>query len=427
MRSDLHVLVRMLAAVPGIRDIALTTNGILLAEQAAALKAAGLHRLNISLDALSEETFERIARRKGLQRVLDGISAAQKAGFRKIRLNAVSIRGITEDEIVPLARFRATIIWNCASSNTCRSMRNIIGSTTRCSAAPKCAKSFDQEVGALEPLPVEDPSQPATDFRYTDGGGRVGFINPVTEPFCGNCNRLRLTAEGQVRNCLFSTVEWDARALLRGGGSDEDIAALVEACVGAKKAGHGIDTPDFIRPDARHVSNRRLTERTVLCPRFCPLLCMRRIYLDNAATSWPKPTAVYDAVDKYLRENGAPAGRGTYSQAAEVERTIASGRAAIARLIGAADARQIIFTSNGTEALNLAIHGLLRPGDHAICTWADHNSVLRPLRQLEEHGQVEVTRVQCDATGLVIPTTSAAPCGPTRDWSPYCTLRMSPA
>jgi cysteine desulfurase / selenocysteine lyase len=130
---------------------------------------------------------------------------------------------------------------------------------------------------------------------------------------------------------------------------------------------------------------------------------MRRIYLDNAATSWPKPTAVYDAVDRYLRENGAPAGRGTYSQAVEVERAIASGRAAIARLIGAADAKQIIFTSNGTEALNLAIHGLLRPGDHAICTCADHNSVLRPLRQLEEHGQVEVTRVKCDAKGLVDP------------------------
>ncbi len=106
-----------------------------------------------------------------------------------------------------------------------------------------------QEVGALEPLPVEDPSQPATDFRYTDGGGRIGFINPVTEPFCGNCNRLRLTAEGQVRNCLFSTVEWDARALLRGDGSDEDIATLVKSCVGAKKAGHGIDTPDFVRPE----------------------------------------------------------------------------------------------------------------------------------------------------------------------------------
>ncbi len=129
----------------------------------------------------------------------------------------------------------------------------------------------------------------------------------------------------------------------------------------------------------------------------------RRIYLDNAATSWPKPPAVYDAVDKYLRVNGAPVGRSAYREAAEVERIIESARAAVARLIGASDASQIIFTTNGTEALNLAIHGLLRSGDHAICTWADHNSVLRPLRQLEEHGQVEVTRVRCDASGLVSP------------------------
>ena len=130
---------------------------------------------------------------------------------------------------------------------------------------------------------------------------------------------------------------------------------------------------------------------------------MKRIYLDNAATSWPKPDAVYDAVDKYLRENGAPAGRSAYTQAADVERAISSARAAVARLIGATSAKQIIFTSNGTEALNLAIHGLLRPGDHAICTWADHNSVLRPLRDLEEHSNVQVTRVRCDASGLVNP------------------------
>jgi GTP 3',8-cyclase len=248
VRHDVPTLVKMLVGIPGIRDIALTTNGILLAEQAASLKAAGLHRLNISLDALSEETFERIARRKGLQRVLDGIFAAQQVGFHRIRLNAVSIRGLTENEVVPLAMFArrhglelrfieympldAERHWNHDQVLSGGEMRRII----------------HEEVGPLEALPVDDPSQPATDFQYTDGGGRVGFINPVTEPFCGNCNRLRLTAEGQVRNCLFSTVEWDARALLRGGGTDDEIAALVVECVGAKKIGHGIDTPQFVRP-----------------------------------------------------------------------------------------------------------------------------------------------------------------------------------
>ena len=128
---------------------------------------------------------------------------------------------------------------------------------------------------------------------------------------------------------------------------------------------------------------------------------MKRIYLDNAATSWPKPEAVYQAVERYLRENGAPAGRSGYSHATEAERHIAAARAGVARLIGASDSRQIVFTQNGTDSLNLAIHGLLRPGDHAICTDADHNSVLRPLRDLEMHGGIEVTRVRCDARGLV--------------------------
>jgi cysteine desulfurase family protein len=132
-------------------------------------------------------------------------------------------------------------------------------------------------------------------------------------------------------------------------------------------------------------------------------MSVRRIYLDNAATSWPKPPAVYEAVDKYLRENGAPAGRSGYAEAIEVGATLAGARAAVARLIGAADARQIVFTLNGTDSLNLAIHGLLRPGDHAICTDADHNSVLRPLRHLEQCGQIEVSRVRCNSVGWVDP------------------------
>lgn len=254
LRHELPKLVEQLTKVPGIRDIALTTNGILLDEQAAALKAAGLHRLNISLDALSEEVFEQISRRKGLQRVLDGIAAAQLAGFRKIRLNAVSIRGITESEIVPLAEFARKhdlelrfIEYMPLDAEQHWQHDQVLG-------GGEVREIIDREVGALEPLPVEDPSQPATDFRSVDGSGRVGFINPVTEPFCGNCNRLRLTAEGQVRNCLFSTVEWDARAILRDASinqtaaADEQIAQLITACVGAKKLGHGIDTPSFIRP-----------------------------------------------------------------------------------------------------------------------------------------------------------------------------------
>ncbi len=248
VRQNVAELVRQLAAVPGIHDLALTTNGLLLAAQAADLKAAGLGRLNISLDALDEATFRRISRRDGLARVLEGILAAKQAGFTRTRLNAVSIRDLTEPQIVPLARFardegfemRFIEYMPLDADRGWRKNQVLSGDEVR--------SLIDREVGALEPVAVDDPAQPATDYRYRDGSGRVGFINPVTQPFCGRCNRLRLTAEGQVRNCLFSTVEWDARALLRGGGSDEEIAALVQASVGAKRAGHGIDTPEFIKP-----------------------------------------------------------------------------------------------------------------------------------------------------------------------------------
>jgi len=128
---------------------------------------------------------------------------------------------------------------------------------------------------------------------------------------------------------------------------------------------------------------------------------VERIYLDNAATSWPKPDSVYNATDAYQRDCGAAAGRGAYGEASEAGRLVARARQSIARLIGAADATQIVFSSNCTDALNLAIHGTLRPGDHAITTDAEHNSVLRPLRTLEQRGIVEVTRVACDRNGLV--------------------------
>ena len=139
-----------------------------------------------------------------------------------------------------------------------------------------------------------------------------------------------------------------------------------------------------------------------------------RIYLDNAATSWPKPEEVYAAVDRYQRELGAPAGRGVYSEALEVERRLAALRAALARLIGAADARQVVFTPNCTGALNLAIHGWLRPGDRVVTTVVEHNSVLRPLAQLEDDGAIEVERVGCDAAGVVDPDEIARACGRSR-------------
>jgi cyclic pyranopterin phosphate synthase len=242
-------LVARLAAVEGIYDIALTTNGILLAEQAQALKDAGLTRINISLDALTEETFRKIARRDGLDRVLAGIAAAKSVGFKKIRLNAVAIKGVTEPEIVPLTQFaraenmemRFIEFMPLDAENQWQHDQVLSGEEIR--------RQLEQAIGPLEAAARPDPSQPATDFRFTDGGGTIGFINPVTQPFCADCNRLRLTAEGKIRNCLFSMVEWDARSLLRGGGTDKDLTQLLRDCVLAKKPGHGIDSADFHKPE----------------------------------------------------------------------------------------------------------------------------------------------------------------------------------
>jgi len=248
VRHDLSVLVAMLAQVPGVRDIALTTNGMLLAEQAIALRKAGLKRLNISLDSLNPETFFKISRREGLEHVLEGIFAAQKVGFEKIRLNAVAIRGITEQEIVPLGKFAREHGMEMRFIEFMPLDADGAWDTEQVLSGAVIREILEREIGPLVPLAVEDPSQPATDYAFADGRGRIGFINPVTQPFCHNCNRLRLTAEGRVRNCLFSTEEWDAREILRGGGSDDDLAALVAASIGAKRAGHGIDSDEFVKP-----------------------------------------------------------------------------------------------------------------------------------------------------------------------------------
>ena len=249
VRADLARLVAQLSQLPDVEDLALTTNGILLAEQAAALRRAGLKRLNISLDTLSEETFQHISRRPGLDRVLAGIAVAQEAGFESVRLNAIAIRSLTDAEIVPLARFarerglelRFIEYMPLDAEQHWQAVDVLDGETIR--------RTLEAEFGPLRPVAPPHASQPATDFVYADGGGRIGLIRPVSQPFCGACDRLRLTAEGQVRNCLFSTKEWDARQLLREGGSDDDIADLVRDCILAKAPAHGIGNEDFVRPE----------------------------------------------------------------------------------------------------------------------------------------------------------------------------------
>ena len=250
VRRDLPVLIEKLARVPGIADIALTTNGVLLAEQARALYDAGLRRINVHLDTLDRERFRQITRRDDFDRVMAGIDACLALGYAPIKINAVAVKNLVEADIVPLARFGrergieiryiefmpldAQGLW---LRDKVLSMDDMIAMLTR-------------EIGALEPIPDADLRAPATEFRFADGVGRVGFIASVSKPFCLNCNRLRLTADGKLRYCLFAVDETDVKDLLRGGG-ELDEAALVERIretVREKWLGHEINSTKFVAP-----------------------------------------------------------------------------------------------------------------------------------------------------------------------------------
>jgi cyclic pyranopterin phosphate synthase len=247
MRRELPRLVRMLGEIEGIRDIGLTTNGILLAEQAQAFYDAGLRRLNISLDTLDPARFRQLARRDGLEKVIAGIQAAKRAGFHPIKINAISMRGITETEVVPLARF---------ARQHGLEMRFIeympIGADhwerNKVYFAHEIMEQLERDIAPLVPVDDYDPRSPAMEFQYTDGGGRVGIIASISRPFCMSCNRIRLTAEGKLRNCLFALEEVDVKSLLRKGAADAEIAAVIRSNVAAKWEGHEINTSRFIKP-----------------------------------------------------------------------------------------------------------------------------------------------------------------------------------
>jgi GTP 3',8-cyclase len=247
MRRDLHVLVHMLAQVAGIRDLGLTTNGVLLADQAQRLFDAGLRRMNVSLDTLSPERFRQIARRDGLDRVLEGINAAKRVGFDPIKINAVSIRGFTEDEVVPLARF---------AREKGLELRFIeympIGTDgwerQKVYFAHEILDQIEAGIGPVVPVENQDPRAPAQEFRYLDGGGRVAIIASISRPFCMRCNRVRLTADGKLRNCLFALDETDIKSLLRNAAPPEEIADAIRRNIHGKWEGHEINTARFIKP-----------------------------------------------------------------------------------------------------------------------------------------------------------------------------------
>jgi cyclic pyranopterin phosphate synthase len=247
VRKHVCRLVEMLAAVPGIDDLAMTTNGILLPQYAEDLKAAGLDRLNISLDTLDRRKFREIARRDELPRVLEGIAAAHRAGFHQIKLNALAIRGYTEDQVVPLARFARDHDMELRFIEFMPLDGDDQWNHSRVLPGQEILKTLTEAMGPLVPVGESEPRAPATRYRFVDGGPTIGLINSVSEPFCDRCSRLRLTAEGKIRNCLFATNEPDARAVLRAGGSDEQLAELIREAVHSKEQQHGCASGQLAR------------------------------------------------------------------------------------------------------------------------------------------------------------------------------------
>lgn len=248
MRKELHKLVRMLVAVPGIKDVGLTTNGILLKEHAAELFDAGLRRLNVSLDTLDPGRFRELTRRDGLDRVLAGLAEAKRVGFDPIKVNAVAIRGFAEYDVVPLARYARD---NGFEPRFIEYMPIGAESWERGKVffAHEILERIAREVGELVPA-HHDPSAPARDYAYADGGGTVGVIASVSRPFCGHCNRLRLTADGKLRNCLFALDETDVKGLLRAPAIDEQaLAEALRRSVWSKWEGHEINAATFVKPD----------------------------------------------------------------------------------------------------------------------------------------------------------------------------------
>ena len=254
VRAHLPVLVRKLAALRtahGPIDLAMTTNAATLRLVAGSLRDAGLSRLNISLDSLRRDRFEEMTRRDELDRVLDGIDAALEAGFDPVKINTVVQRGVNDDEIVDLATFGRQrgvevrfIEWMPLDASGRWDGGAVVGQD-------EIVATIDA-VYPMEQMPARGAA-PADRWRYLDGGGTVGVIPSVTKPFCGDCDRVRLTADGQLRTCLFATDEFDLRAAMRRGESDDEVAARIERAVATKWAGHKINQVDFVRP-ARSMS-----------------------------------------------------------------------------------------------------------------------------------------------------------------------------
>ena len=252
VRRDFPRLAGMLAAVPGVEDLSVTTNGYLLERDAEALVRAGINRFNVSIDSLQRDRFFEMTRRDALPRVLRGLEAlARFPEAHPVKVNAVAMRGFTEDEALPFAEFarehpyevRFIEFMPLDADHTWTPDSVLSGEEIRAAI---------HEVHPLEAAPREAHAT-ARVYRFADGRGQIGFINPVSDPFCGDCNRIRITADGRLRTCLFSMNETDLRTPLRGGADDDEVAAIIRDAVWRKELKHRVNEPGFVQP-ARSMS-----------------------------------------------------------------------------------------------------------------------------------------------------------------------------
>jgi len=247
MRRELHRLVGMLRGIDPDLDLSLTTNGFFLRDQADALAAAGLRRVNVSLDSLRRDRFAEMTRRDALPEVLEGIEAAGKAGLDPIKVNVVAIRGCNDDEVVDL------VDWGRAGGYQVRFIEfmPLDGDHAWRKDAVFSKREILDVIGARHPFRAVgvDEREPAQRYAFEDGRGEFGVIGSVTEPFCSTCDRIRITADGQLRTCLFALDPFDLRGLLRSGASDDELADFFRAAVWTKGPGHQIGSRGFVQPD----------------------------------------------------------------------------------------------------------------------------------------------------------------------------------
>ncbi|MDQ3935587.1 MAG: GTP 3',8-cyclase MoaA [Actinomycetota bacterium] len=247
VRRELPRLVEMLAAVEGLRDLSLTTNGYLLERDAGALAEAGLRRINVSLDTLQRDRFFQLTRRDSLPQVLRGLEAvARRPELRPVKVNAVALRGFTEEEALPFAEFARRTGFQVRFIEFMPLDADRAWSEDAVMTGDELRALIDR-VHPLEELPRE-PSATARVFRFRDGRGEIGFVNPVSEPFCSDCDRLRLTADGKLRTCLFSVGETDLRGPLRDGASDAELERIVRDAAWRKELKHHVGEPGFRQP-----------------------------------------------------------------------------------------------------------------------------------------------------------------------------------